>query len=407
MVADNNEQVCSSAISNILTLRYNPEEKTFIKKASWQDFVESESQNNNSIILQLLKNVIQQVDFKEKKITIALSSGIDSSLVLALLKEYLPDVKITALTLTFSQSEDESQLSSKIANFFDIDHKIIHIENFLNELPNALNILKNPHYDVMNTYYLVKNSKKISNVLVTGDGGDEIFGGYTFRYSKFNNLVNDTSSIEEKIQSYLNCHERDWVPDQEQIFGEKIQFSWKKIYQTLRPYFNNTLSPLNQVFLADFNGKLLYNFVPNYNKFYNHFGVQSFSPFLNKEIIDYGSHLPIVKKYDYQTNMGKLILRNLLNEKIPKNLQPSSKQGFSVNTVSLWKQFGNEICSQYLLDSRLVKDNWLNGDWIKNNFFKAEKEKDIRYINKFFSLLGFEIWYRLFITKEIQPNHTL
>ena len=74
----------------------------------------------------------------------------------------------------------------------------------------------------MNTYYLVKNSKKISNVLVTGDGGDEIFGGYTFRYSKFNNLVNETSSIDEKIQSYLNCHERDWVPDQEQIFGEKM-----------------------------------------------------------------------------------------------------------------------------------------------------------------------------------------
>ena len=67
MVANNNEQVCSSAISNILALRYNPEEKTFIKKASWQDFVESEYQNNNSIILQLLKNVIQQVDFKEKK----------------------------------------------------------------------------------------------------------------------------------------------------------------------------------------------------------------------------------------------------------------------------------------------------------------------------------------------------
>ena len=105
--------------------------------------------------------------------------------------------------------------------------------------------------------------------------------------------------------------------------------------------------------------------------------------------------------------MGKLILRNLLNEKIPKHLQPLSKQGFSVNTVSLWKQFGNEICRQYLLDSRLVKDNWLNGDWIKNNFYKADQEKNIRYINKFFSLLGFEIWYRLFVTKEIHPNHTL
>ena len=102
----------------------------------------------------------------------------------------------------------------------------------------------------------------------------------------------------------------------------------------------------------------------------------------------------------YNVNVG-------IDKKIPKNLQPLSKQGFSVNTVSLWKQFGNEICRQYLLDSRLVKDNWLNGDWIKNNFYKADQEKNIRYINKFFSLLGFEIWYRLFVTKEIHPNHTL
>ena len=404
---ENNPHISPSAISNILTLRYNPEEKTYIKKASWQDFKEIESKNNDVMILKLLKNIIQQENFKEKKLTLALSAGMDSSLVLALLKEYLPDVNLTALTLTFSQSEDESKLSSEIANFFDIEHKVIHIENFLNELPNALSILNNPHYDVMNTYYLVKNSKKISNILVTGDGGDEIFGGYTFRYSKFNKLIDKKFPIEEKIQAYLSCHERDWVPDQEQIFGKKIQFSWKKIYQNLSSYFDNSLSLSNQVFLADFNGKLLYNFIPNYRKFYNNFGIQSFSPFLNQEIINFGLHLPLSQKYDFDTNRGKLILQDLLNKKIPKNLQSHSKQGFSVNTVSLWKQFGSEICHQYLLDSRLVKDEWLNGDWIKKNLLMTDQENNVRYINKLFSLLGFEIWYRLFVTKEMNSNHTL
>jgi len=406
-VEENNPHISPSAISNILTLRYNPEEKTYIKKASWQDFKEIESKNNDVMILKLLKNIIQQENFKEKKLTLALSAGMDSSLVLALLKEYLPDVNLTALTLTFSQSEDESKLSSEIANFFDIEHKVIHIENFLNELPNALSILNNPHYDVMNTYYLVKNSKKISNILVTGDGGDEIFGGYTFRYSKFNKLIDKKFPIEEKIQAYLSCHERDWVPDQEQIFGKKIQFSWKKIYQNLSSYFDNSLSLSNQVFLADFNGKLLYNFIPNYRKFYNNFGIQSFSPFLNQEIINFGLHLPLSQKYDFDTNRGKLILQDLLNKKIPKNLQSHSKQGFSVNTVSLWKQFGSEICHQYLLDSRLVKDEWLNGDWIKKNLLMTDQENNVRYINKLFSLLGFEIWYRLFVTKEMNSNHTL
>ena len=60
-----------------------------------------------------------------------------------------------------------------------------------------------------------------SNNFFSGDGGDELFGGYTFRYKKFLELTNENSTTEEKIVSYLNCHERDWVPDQELIFGDQ------------------------------------------------------------------------------------------------------------------------------------------------------------------------------------------
>ena len=395
------------AISNILTLRYDPQTKEYLKKATWHDFIEKKSENFENQAFSLLNKTIQQISLKQKHIVVALSAGIDSSLVLALLKQNLSDVKITALTLTFSQSEDESNIASDIANFFNVEHKVIHVNNFLKELPAALHILNNPHYDIMNTYYLVKNSSKISNILVTGDGGDEIFGGYTFRYSRFTQSVTDKSTVQEKIHAYLNCHERDWVPDQEHIFGKKMNFSWEQIYNHLRPYFDNPLSKINQVLLADYNGKLLHNFIPNYRKFYDFFKVKSFSPFLNEKIIDFGLHLPMSQKYNPNNNLGKLLLRNLLNQKLPETLRSPVKQGFSVNTVSLWDEFGSEICKNYLFDSRVVKDKWVNIDWIKKNFSKADDEKNVRYINKFFSLLGFEIWYRLFITNEINSNSAL
>ena len=59
MVADNNKQVCSSAITNILALRYNPEEKTFIKKVITFDKIQGVDYENkyldfNSIVKRLL-----------------------------------------------------------------------------------------------------------------------------------------------------------------------------------------------------------------------------------------------------------------------------------------------------------------------------------------------------------------
>jgi asparagine synthase (glutamine-hydrolysing) len=401
-----NENLLLEKIQDILTLRYNPHCQSTLKKINGGDFLPKNPVNLNKI-KDILKNSIQTKLNSKSNLTIALSGGVDSTLLLSLTKELFPDIPITAITITFPYSDDESESAANIAQHFDIDHKIIHVDNFLKELPAAISILKEPYYDVMNWYYLVKNTSSISNILLTGDGADEIFAGYTFRYSKFLEKITDNSSPIEKVKAYLECHERDWVPDQENIFEKKLGFSWNKIYDTLKPFFNNNLSTLDQLFLADFNGKLMHNFVPNYKKFYDFFQVSSVSPFLDNSVIEHGLHLHPKEKYDSSNNIGKLPLRNLLSNDVSSLLFPKLKQGFVVNASSLWDSYGKEICKHYLFDARIVKNGWISEQWIRKNFHKADSDKDIRYINKFFSILGLEIWYRLFVSKDMKSSDIL
>jgi len=87
----------------------------------------------------------------------------------------------------------------------------------LKELPKAISIIKQPFWDT-HWYYVSKKAQTLSKYLASGDGGDEIFGGYTFRYKKFLETTNDLSKPIDKIKAYLNCHERDRVPDQDKLF---------------------------------------------------------------------------------------------------------------------------------------------------------------------------------------------
>ena len=183
--------------------------------------------------------------------------------------------------------------------------------NYLAELPRAISIIKLPFWD-LHWYYVTKRAQTISKYLVAGDGGDELFGGYTFRYSKFLNLVNTNSYPLDKVRAYLQCHERDNVPDQHKIFGKKACFSWSLVYDQLRQYFDNNLPLLDQVLLADYNGKLLYNFLPVNTALHHYFGLKSITPILSKEMVSYVTHIPNSQKYVRSTDTGKILLRQLL-----------------------------------------------------------------------------------------------
>ena len=396
----------TTSIKSILTLRYDSTLKPLLPKLSWQDFVESSTNNKIEHVESKIIKVFQEDLGTTNQIAISLSGGIDSTLMMALLRKSFPEMTIDAISIKFAESYDETIHAKKIAEQFNANHHIIYIDNYLRELPQAISIVGLPFWD-LHWYHVAKEAQTKSKFLVSGDGGDELFGGYIFRYQKFLSLINQNSSPIEKVEAYLRCHERDWVPDQEELFGKKMQFSWDDIHSILLQYFENSLSPIAQVFLADYNGKLLYNWLPLNTKFHQYFGLKAITPFLSNDMISFATHMPYDIKYNEKENIGKLPLRQILSKYVNISNIVTKKQGFSVDTINLWKSHGQKLCNHYLSDARIIREELVNGDWIIKILEKLKSDPDIRYVNKMLGLLSLEIWFRLFITKEMKPHEVL
>ena len=394
-------------IRNLFTIRYNPVESPLIPPVQINDFQKNNSDKNGSKTLKLLKkSMIQHMKHTTGPFVVSLSGGIDSSLSLGLLRDSFPDADIFALCGVFEGSFDESLIAKKIAKKFDAKFKILKMGSIFANMPEIISISQKPKWNTY-THIVSKEAKKYGNTIVTGDGADEIFGGYTFRYSKFENLTFNKDNWKQRTLNYLDCHNRDWVPDQDKMFGTKIKFNWNDIHEYFKPYFKNNLKPLQQVMLADFNGKLLHDFIPSNYAISKKYDVSIVSPFINNDVIKFGLSLPLSQKFDTSTKKGKLILRKLTHKFGISHID--EKRGFSPSLWFDWKKHGKKICEKYILqnDSHVFKNNLINQNWVLTSFEKVNDDGDIRYLNRLVSILALEIWYRIFFTNEINPRKRL
>jgi len=350
----------------------------------------------------IINSNISRID--PKTICIALSTGIDSNLMLSLIRDEYPKLDIKCVSVSFDETSEATN-AKKIAESSDTDFYNVTVDNPLKDLPFLISIIKEPRWNLYQ-YYFIEKSKKYSNVLFTGDGGDELFGGYTFRYTKFLKLFNVEDDWKQRVSNYLECHERDWVPDQEKIFGQNIRFDWSSIYALLKVHFDNDLDPLDQVFLADYNGKLIYDFVPTNDKFFNYFDVTGLSPILDNKIIDMSFRIPPSVKFDRKSNVGKIPLREILSSLDTKNIS-DTKIGFGMDLKKLWINNAKEIVISTLSNASIFRDKIISRDFYDRSIKRIEETSDLRYISKMLQLLSLEIWYKMFITFEVSSKYSL
>jgi asparagine synthase (glutamine-hydrolysing) len=408
-------------VANLLTLRYDPDadhNKT-IREISPQEVLNYRQTSNHvpsskEIESAIRKEIRSKIDgLGTDRISIAISAGIDSNVVFCLVKKEFPDVDINCLTVRFDNGDDsksEAIAAKKIAQSYDANFEEIFIYNPLKDLPLQISIIKEPRWNIYQ-YYFIEKASGISKVLLTGDGGDELFGGYSFRYKKFIENLNPVNSWLDKVRLYLLCHERDWVTDQELLFGANTKFSWSSIYQILQKYFDNALEPLEQVFLADYHGKLMHDFIPANQRYFNYFDINGIAPLLSEDIINLSTKIPAPMKYDYQTNTGKIQLREIIRQTGSSELSSlveDKKMGFSIDLKKLWNKYGKDIVTTNLDGARIFEDRLINRDWYIKALQRIDDDKSsARDISKMLQLLSLEIWYKLFITSEISAKSCL
>jgi len=159
--------------------------------------------------------------------------------------------------------------------------------------------------------------------------------------------------------------------------------------------------------LSDFNGKLLHDFIPMGESISKHYGLNTFSPFLNHEVISSALKLPLSQKYEPKTQKGKLILRKISQRLGIKHLD--KKRGFSPSLFFDWKKHGKDICNSYIMkkDCYIFQKKLINYNWVLRAFERIENDGDIRYLNRLISILALEIWYRIFIVKDMNWSKKL
>ena len=417
-------------IGNILTLRYDPS-FNLVTKDNNRDGIKNippkeilqlrqtvTKERNNIPSSQDLENEIRRLikirfeGSKEKRIAIALSSGVDSNVIFSLIRKEFPQIDIGCLNVTFDEDSSEALRAAQLAESKDAGFHEIHVENPLQDLPMLLSIIKEPRWNVYQ-YYFIEKARSISNVLFTGDGGDELFAGYTFRYKNFLATIESLSrpSCEDRIRTYLRCHERDWVPDQEAMFaGTQIKFTWSSIYELIKKYFVSNLDPLEQVLLADYHGKLMYDFIPTNEKFFKHFNISGMAPLLCNQIIDIAMKIPAPLKYDFKNNIGKIQLREIIEHNTAGySTDRNRKMGFGMNLAKFWSRFGKEMVTSNLDNGRIFQDKIINKEWYNKSLARIDenKEETARYISKMLQLLSLEIWYKLFVTSEMSASSSI
>ena len=380
-----------TSIRNILTLRYNPEEQGPLPHKIWTEFSPTESDPEGSHVEDLLYMAIVNNLIKYDKIGIALSSGVDSSLILALIRHGLPEKKIIAIHYT-GVNNDELDASKKLADKFHCEFQTLAPTPVYERIPKMFQMLNAPKWDAYD-YIIPETASKIGcDVLVTGDGADVLYAGYTFRYQKFESKMhignNPISKISHLIYDYLDCHFHDYVEDQEKLF--QIPFDWElNIEPYLWPYFSNPLELLQKVILADYNGKLCHNFMIKSEAFSKQFNIPIVAPFLEESIRDFASHVPLREKY--HNGVGKLPLRKICNR---FGIEPPLKKlGFTHDIKSEWKTHVVDYIKPLLNPQSLIYSlGIINPLWVQQNMDQAIFVNPERVINKFVSLYTLELY---------------
>lgn len=395
-----------------------------------------------------LKRVIKNQMLSDVPLGAFLSGGVDSSLIVSLMQSCSMN-KVKTFTIGFEENIfDESPYAKLVAKHLNTEHTEIILDsrsaqNVIHDLPK---IYDEPFADSSQipTYLVSKIAKKKVTVALSGDGGDEVFGGYNryiwapriwkhinrvpvaFRPLLFNilNLVPQFSLA--NIQNFINITQSkaggiESVGNKFTKFTRLIQSnSQKNLYDNLLsqwPDLTSLVMGLNSSDLI-FDGDLYESF-PENQLFSDNFvasmmnadsvhylpddvlckvdrasmanSLETRAPFLDHELIELARRLP--SSLLINNGEGKIALRKILYKYVPSRLIERPKTGFSIPIADWLRGPLREWAEGHLLEHRIKSEGYLNPELI-SLIWQQHLSGKYDWSDRLWGVLMFQSWLK-------------
>ena len=380
-----------------------------------KNFIKNKEDNLNTYSNLLFSSMDQ---FMQSDVSVGtfLSGGIDSALVTSICSK-ISKSQISTFTVGFTiKNYDETNIAKSVSKILSTNHHEIFLndKDILETAENLSLVYDEPFADSSQipTIFLSKFAKKQITVALTGDGGDEIFGGYNryiylpkliklFKFVKkpllksiintylifpkiITHLINivaeskKISQLEDKLIKLLKIIENS--QNNSDIYFETIKTNNTSYFKDININKLNEFELNNQLDLM-YLDKI--NYLPNdilckVDRATMNSSLESRAPFLSSKIVSFAEKLG--KDDFFKNNLGKNINRRVLSNFIPEKVFQVPKKGFGV-PLNEWLRGPLRQWANYLFNDHNFSEDYdinnkhINDIWLKFNNDTKGNEK--------------------------------
>ncbi|MDY7043289.1 MULTISPECIES: asparagine synthase (glutamine-hydrolyzing) [unclassified Virgibacillus] len=351
-----------------------------------------------------------------------LSGGIDSTLIVSIAREFNPNIKTFSVGFE-REGFSEMDVAKKTADKLNVENiaTIISPEEYINSLPKIMWHMDDPLADpsCVPLYFVSKEASQHVKVVLSGEGSDELFGGYNIyrepeSLKVFDSVPAPVRGLLAKVSAVLpegvkgkSFLYRGTTPLRDRYIGNAKMFEEEEKRKLLKKYndhvqyqqiteslFDNVEEyPLvNQMQYIDINTWMRGDILLKADRVTMANSLELRVPFLDKEVFQVARQLPVDMKIANGTT--KQILREASRGIIPDHVLDRKKLGFPVPIRHWLKNELNSWAKQLIRNSET--DHLLHKDYILQ-LLQAHCQGKVDYSRKIWTVLMFMVWHQNFI----------